>query len=163
MTQRGTWIAGGLAFGIAAIAGLLSSQLCAPCLMLPIGLAAGYLAARGREAVLATANAATQLGARAGVAVGLGALLGHLAGGALTALRGPEAGADILGWIVGGPGAVAPPAPTNPAAYYAILLGGTLCLGLVEVALLSGSAALGALIRYQQAGGGGRSTAITRR
>jgi hypothetical protein len=163
MTRRTTLIAGGLAFVIAAVAALLASQQCAPCLIVPIGLAVGYLAARGQAEALVSANAATQLGARAGVAAGLGALLGHIVGGVFTALRGPQFGSDILAWILGGPGAATPPALSNPTVHFVELLGISVCVGLVEVALVAGAGALGALVRYQQAGGSQRSTALTRR
>jgi hypothetical protein len=129
----------------------------------PLGLGAGYRAARGQAAARPTANAATQLGARAGVVAGVGALLGHVAGGAVIAALGPQYGASIFGWIVGGPGAEAPPMPADPVMNAVFLLGISTCIGFIEVALTSGSAALGALVRYQQAGGGRRGTAITRR
>jgi hypothetical protein len=162
MTRRQTWIAAGLAFGIAALAALLSSQYCAPCLIVPLGLVVGYLAGRGQG--LPTANAATQLGARAGVVAGLGAFLGHLAGGALIAALGPEYGANIFGQIVGGPGAETPPMPADPVMNAVFLMGISICIGFIEVALTSGSAALGALMQYQQAGGGRQGTrAITKR
>ena len=131
-------IGGGLAFLF---------PLCVPCLALLAGAGAGYLA--GVWDRPGENGRAIQRGAGAGAIGGVGALLGHVAGGlASAAFVGPQGALDFareLGLDLGVGAA-------DPAVYYASATAAACCFGLVEVALMAGLGALGGLLYWQMAG-----------
>jgi hypothetical protein len=128
-----------LTIGVALI-----TPLCVPCLALLAGAGAGYLASVFDKP--SASGASAQTGAGAGAIGGVGALIGHLAGGvANVILVGPEGAADLLQGL-------GLPTSSAPTGYYAGTIGGTCCFGLVEVLLMAGLGALGGLLWYQIAG-----------
>jgi hypothetical protein len=144
-TRRPALVFGGLAFLIAAVAGLFNSQLCVPCAAVLLGLAAGYSGAQAERP--ATSDGATRAGAAAGAASGVGALLGHLVGGLIGAARiGPQGASQLMEDILSDLGVAVPAAATNPLQYYGTALCGSFCFGAFEVLLMAGLGALGGLL-----------------
>lgn len=128
-----------LTIGVALI-----TPLCVPCLALLAGAGAGYLA--GVFDKPSASGASAQTGAGAGAIGGIGALIGHLAGGAANViLVGPEGAANLLQGL-------GLPTSIDPTTYYAGAIGGACCFGLVEVLLMAGLGALGGLLWYQITG-----------
>jgi hypothetical protein len=129
---------------VLTIGASLLTPLCVPCLALLAGAGAGYLA--GMFDKPSASGASAQTGAGAGAIGGVGALIGHLAGGAANAIFvGPEDVADLLRGL-------GLPASSDPTTYYVGAIGGACCIGLVEVLLMAGLGALGGLLWYQITG-----------
>jgi hypothetical protein len=143
----------GLAFLVAAVGGILASQQCAPCLTLPIGLAAGFLSARRFVADGPSASGpAMRAGARVGAIAGLGAFAGHVVGGIAGAvLRGLEGSSALLDQILNNLGVTLPPVPADPTIYYITVIVISIFLGIFEVALMAGAGAVGARVGQGQA------------
>jgi hypothetical protein len=132
-------------FAAALVGGTLSSQACVPCIAVFVALAGGYFGARlARPETQALAGRG---GAKVGAIGGLSAFVGHLAGGLVVALGlGPL---DIveLGRSLGldlSAGAA------STATSFNTTVGAAAFCGVVEVALMAGAGAVGAIIWYQQ-------------
>ena len=112
---------------------------CAPCIAILAGLLAGYLAGVfGQPLEL---NRAVKSGALAGAIGGIGAVLGGILGGLGNALIvGPDRAAAAL------PACGLPATSMSYSQYYAVTLGTPFCIGLMDVLLMAGLGALGALI-----------------
>jgi hypothetical protein len=138
-------------FLIALLAGVFNAQLCAPCVALVGGAAAGYLASQWRRP--STSGMAARQGAMAGAAAGVGALLGHLVGGLVGAARiGMEAAAAQVNELMRSMGL--PPLQTelNPVTYYVSAAATSVCFGVFEIALMAAVGALGGVLWYQMTG-----------
>lgn len=123
---------------------ILISPLCVPCIGLVLGLVAGYLAcvfdnpSENGEAV--------KSGALAGAIGGAGALLGQIIGAGINAvLVGPEQSWKLLSDWGMDPGNLDAFAST----YWLSTVGINCCSGLLDVALMAGLGALGAVLWYQ--------------
>ncbi|MCC7360886.1 MAG: hypothetical protein IT317_15495 [Anaerolineales bacterium] len=145
MTKAGLIIAG-VMLVLGTVAAWLQPLLCVPCLALFAGIGGGYLA--GQFDKPGAGNLAAKAGAGAGAIGGVGALLAHLIGGAITMFTVGQQNAQIIAELLG---TGSNPAD-NPAAYYGGAFGAACCLGLFEVALLAGLGALGGLLWYQITG-----------
>jgi hypothetical protein len=142
MFKSGLIVAGVMLF--LAIGVSLLSPCCVPCLAILAGAAAGYLAAVFDKPIAPGDSA--QTGAAAGGIGGIGALIGHVIGGAINAVMvGPEMMEDILYQL-------GLPASSDPTTYYAGAIGGTCCFGVLEVALMAGLGALGGWLWFQTTG-----------
>ena len=141
-------ILGAVMLVLAGITGAVNFQLCAPCLALFAGLGAGYLA--GLFDKPGSNGVSAKAGAGAGAIGGIGAVLGHLAGGLIGALTmGPEKASQLmeqLGLPAAGTG------PGTEVGYWVGAIGGSCCLGLLDVALMAGLGALGGLLWWQVTG-----------
>ena len=145
MYRSGT-ILGALALFVAAGATLLS-PLCAPCAVVLLGLAAGYLAGVFDKPL--TSNATSRVGAIGGAIGGSGAILGQGIGTIINAIAvGPQRAqqvSQVLGLpVTGGPG--------FEGSYWVTTIGGGVCFGLLDVLLMALFGALGGLIWWQTAG-----------
>ena len=137
-----------IGFLAAAAGGALNSQQCVPCIAVFVGLAAGYWGARLSQPE--TQALASRGGATVGAAGGLSALGGHLLGGLIGATRlGPNGVADLARSL----GLDLPAGNASSAAYYQTTIGVAGCCGVVEVALMAGAGAVGAIIWYQRSRG----------
>ncbi len=139
----------GLILGIVALlltAGIvLISPLCSPCLVIFLGLGAGYLAGVFDKPL--TNGATAKSGAIAGVIGGVGSLLGQIIGGAINgAIVGPEGAADILRQFDMGGSAM------DPTTYWGVLVGTACCIGILNIALMAGLGALGGILWWQITG-----------
>lgn len=130
----------GLAALFFAIGVALLSPLCVPCLSLLFGLGAGFLA--GVFEKPEEGNETLKIGALAGVIGGIGMALGQTIGAVINSIIvGPEGAAQIIesfGLQAGGPAAIG-------SSYWIGIIGGTVCFGLVDIALMAGFGVLGAL------------------
>ena len=134
-----------IGFLAAVVGGTLNSQQCVPCIAVFVGLAAGYWGARLSQPE--TQGLASRGGATVGAIGGLSTLVGHLVGGLIGATRlGPNGVADLARGL----GLDLPTGTTSSAAYYQTTIGVAGCCGVVEVALMAGAGAVGAIIWYQQ-------------
>ncbi|MEP7358784.1 MAG: hypothetical protein ABI847_16165, partial [Anaerolineales bacterium] len=94
---------------------------------------------------------ASRGGATAGAIGALAALVGHVVGGLIGAARlGPNGVADLARSL----GLDLPASGSPSAAFYQSTVGVAGCCGVVEVALMAGAGAVGAIIWYQQARSG---------
>lgn len=123
----------------------LISPICPPCVVLFVGLGAGYLA--GVFDKLPAQDAAVKAGASAGAIGGVGAVVGQLIGGAINAWAvGPAGAADFIRqWGI-------PVEAPDPASYWGGLIGMGCCAGLLDVALMTGLGALGGMLWYKMSG-----------
>jgi hypothetical protein len=123
-----------IAFGLA-----LLSPLCVPCIVLFLGLVAGFAAGVLNKP---DEGETIKIGALAGTISGIGAALGQVIGAAVNSiLVGPEGAARLLGDFgiaAGGP-------TTISSAYWAGIISSTLCLSLLDIVLMAGFGALGSL------------------
>ena len=126
----------------------LISPLCVPCVGVFLGLAAGFLAGIFDKPV--SNNASANSGALAGVIAGVGALFGQAVSTIINGvLVGPEGTARLL------EGMGLPSASQGPdfaMTYWGTLVGSVCCLGLLNMALMAGFGALGAVIWRQSMG-----------
>lgn len=135
----------GLIFGVVmlvlGIGGSLITPICVPCIALMAGLGAGYLASVYEKR--ATSGDTAKTGAGAGAIAGAGALIGQLAGSIINSMIvGPDTAAELLeSWGVS--------AVSDPIFYYVGAIGGGLCFGIVDIALMAGFGALGGILWYQ--------------
>ncbi len=140
-------ILGLLALLVAAGATAGVSPLCAPCAVIFLGLGAGYLT--GVFVKPSTRNATTRLAAINGAIGGVGALLGQGLGTVLNGvLVGPQR-AQQLGQAFG---LQVPAGSTFEATYWTFLVGGGICLSLLDVILMSGFGALGGMLWWRMSG-----------
>jgi hypothetical protein len=138
-------------FLIALLAGVFNAQICAPCVALVGGAAAGYLASQWLRP--GTSGMAARQGAMAGAAAGVGALLGHLVGGLVGAARiGMEAAAAQVNDLMRTLGLPPQPATLNPTTYYVSAALTSVCFGVFEIALMAAVGALGGALWYQMTG-----------
>lgn len=132
---------------VVAIGATLLSPLCTPCASLFLGVAAGFLA--GVFDSPQDNNASAKAGAIAGAIGGIGAMLGQFVGAGVNgALMGPEQTAQLLeqfGLNVAGQTDIA-------STYWISLVGGAVCFGLLDVALMAGLGAVGGLLWWQITG-----------
>ena len=141
-----------IGFVAAVVGGTFNSQQCVPCIAVFVGLAAGYLNARLTQPE--TQALASRGGATVGAAGGLGALVGHVAGGLIGATRlGPNGVADLARSL----GLDLPAGAASPAAFYQTTVGVAGCCGAVEILLMAGAGAVGGIIWYQQTRGQGQA------
>jgi len=130
----------GLVALLFAVGVALISPLCVPCLSLLLGLGAGYLA--GVFEKPEEGNQTLKIGALAGVIGGIGMALGQVIGAVINSIIvGPEGAAQMIesfGLQTGGPAAIG-------SSYWFGVIGGTVCFGLVDIALMAGFGVLGAL------------------
>jgi hypothetical protein len=134
---------------IAALVGLLLaigtstiiSPLCVPCLALLLGLAAGLLA--GVFDKPPVGGPTTKAGAIAGAVGGVGTLLGQIIGSVINSIVvGPE-GARKMIEMMGFPTQTAGDYATT---YWGGMIGSTLCFSFLDILLMAGLGALGALL-----------------
>ncbi len=124
----------------------LLSPICVPCLAIFVGLGAGYLV--GLFDKPASNGAVAKGGAAAGAIGGVGAVIGHLIGGAINVvIVGPEKAIELMRQF-----GLPVDAASSPAAYYAGAFGGACCIGLIDLLLLAGLGALGGLLWWQITG-----------
>jgi MFS family permease len=122
---------------------------CTLCTAVLAGAGAGWLAAYWSQP--RDQGQAAGIGAQAGAISGIGALLGQVLGGVLnTLLIGPETAVEIyealeLYETLGLEGIEL----GNEAAYYAGAIGGQVCCGLFNVAIMAGLGALGAFLYFK--------------
>ena len=139
--------AGGILAAVAAVLvtglGAGVSPLCGPCLALFIGLGAGYLAGVFDKPAQ---TAAARAGAIAGAVAGAGALVGHLLAAVINSfLVGPEGATALLRQL-------GVNTPVSPASFYGGQFGGGCCFGLLDIGLMAGLGALGAILWYNLSG-----------
>lgn len=131
------------AFGAASVV----SPVCVPCLAIPFGLMAGYLAGLFDKPV--DQNRSIKIGTLAGLLGGIGILLGQIFGAVLNAtLIGPEGVARMLaqmGLFAGGPAQIA-------EFYWVGMVLSTACLVVFDLAMMSGFGALGGLLWWKISG-----------
>ncbi len=128
---------------VLAIGGTVISPLCTPCLVLFLGAGAGYLAGVFDKPV--EKSAATKSGALAGLIGGVGALLGQAGGSVVNGIMvGPEGTAQLLRQM-GLPSA----GGDTASIYWVSLILSTVCLGLLDLALMAGTGALGGMLWHQ--------------
>lgn len=139
-------IAAAVMLTLGSVGAWFLALLCVPCLALFAGVGGGYLA--GQFDRPGTSNLAVRAGAGAGAIGGVGALLAHLIGGAITAATTGAENAALIAELMGVTGNPA----DNPIAFYGGALGAACCMGLFEVALMAGVGALGGLLWYQMSG-----------
>jgi len=141
----------GLIVGIAALifgfGATFITPLCAPCVALFAGLAAGYLAALFEKPI--DQGGAAKPGAAAGAMAGVGGLVGNMIAAVVNILVvGPERAAQITQQFnlpSGDPTAFA-------NSYYLSGIGLPFCIALFNIALMAGLGALGGILWYQTAG-----------
>lgn len=130
----------GLVALLFAVGVALLSPLCVPCLTLLLGLGAGFLAGVFEQPE--EGNETLKTGAIAGVIAGIGMALGQAIGAVINSIIvGPEGAAQLLenfGFQTGGQAAIG-------SSYWIGIIGGTVCFGLVDIALMAGFGVLGAL------------------
>ncbi len=138
------WKAGGIGAAVGFVAALLLTlltPLCDPCAALFIGLGAGVLAAFW-ERPAAGGDGALK-GAEAGAIATVGSLLGQMVGAVLNGIIvGPEKAAQLIRQFG------LPVEYQDPAQYWAYLLSGNCCCGLMGVLLGAGLGAVGGLIGH---------------
>lgn len=138
-------IAAGVTFLVALGLTVIVSPICSPCVAILVGLGAGYLA--GVFDKPANNNSVLKAGAGAGAIGGVGALLALAIGGTINAvLVGPEGAAEFVRQIG---------LPTNPELtqnYYSNLVVMSLCISIVNIALMAGLGAIGGLLWWQISG-----------
>jgi hypothetical protein len=116
---------------------------CTLCVAVLAGAGAGWLAAHWSQP--RDQGRAAGIGAQAGAISGVGALLGQALGGVFNALLvGPETAMDIYETL-GLEGIEL----NSEAAYYAGAIGGQVCCGLLNVAIMAGLGALGAFLYFK--------------
>jgi hypothetical protein len=125
-----------------AVGLVLLSPLCVPCVALFFGIAAGFLA--GVLTKPEPDKPSMRMGAMAGGIGGIGAFLGQCVGAAINAaIMGPQGAAQFVqnmgGSVFANQGAFA-------TSYWVGLIGGALCIGLIDVGLMIGFGALGYLL-----------------
>jgi hypothetical protein len=125
-----------LAVGLA-----LLSPVCVPCMTLLFGLGAGFLAgafdrpSEGKETL--------RCGAFAGVIGGMGAMLGQFIGAVINSMIiGPEGTAQLMKDL----GFQPADAAGFESGYWIGIVGSTMCFGFLDLVLMAGFGALGALI-----------------
>ncbi|MEW6239311.1 MAG: hypothetical protein AB1564_00685 [Chloroflexota bacterium] len=128
---------------VLAIGGTVVSPLCTPCLVLFLGAGAGYLAGVFDKPV--EKSAATKSGALAGLIGGVGALLGQVGGSIINGVMvGPQGTAQLLRQMglpsTGG---------DTVSIYWISLILSTVCFGLLDLALMAGTGALGGMLWHQ--------------
>jgi hypothetical protein len=135
-------IIGAVAF-ILVLGGTLISPLCAPCVGILLGLAAGYLAGVFDKPALSAD--CTKKGASAGAIAGGISILGSLIGAVINAAVIAPSGNAQINDLLGLP-------PSDPATIWGAQLGAACCLGLLNVALGAGLGAAGGALWYQMTG-----------
>ncbi len=142
---RAGLIVGAVSIAI-AVCGSLLSPFCVPCLALFAGLGAGYLAGVFDETKLPAQNDAIKVGAQAGAIAGVGAILGQVLGAvANVIIVGPQGAQDVARQL-------GLPSNFDANTYYAVQAVMTCCLGLLNVALMAGTGALGGVLWWQITG-----------
>lgn len=145
--KKSALISGIVAFLFATGSSTIISPICVPCLMLVVGLMAGYLA--GVFDKPTENNHATKSGALAGLIGGVGALLGQVTGALINGLLvGPAKTVEVLyqmGIPAGSPAMLS-------EIYWPVLIGSALCLGIFNLALMSGLGAAGGILWWQTSG-----------
>jgi len=141
----------GLIFGaIAFILGTgitLLSPLCAPCLAIFLGLAAGGSAGVFDKPL--SLGACAKKGALSGALSGIGAFLGQMTGAAGNALIvGPQGAQQFLRQF----GMEMPTRGNTDVFYYFSVFSSGCCIGLLDVALMASLGALGGLLWWQISG-----------
>jgi hypothetical protein len=120
--------------------GLFISPLCTPCIATFVGAIAGYLAGVFDKPL--EKSAAVKGGALAGLLAGIGAILGQIMGAVINGVTvGPEGVADLMrrfGVNTGG--------ADLTLTYWLTLVVSTICFGLLNIALMAGTGALGGLV-----------------
>ncbi len=142
---RAGLILGAVALVVAAGAALLS-PLCAPCASILLGLAAGYIA--GVFDKPTSSGATSKVGAISGVMGGIGAILGQIIGAVInSSIVGPE-GLQRIYETLGIPTASMDLGRT----YWIGVVGGTLCFSVIDIVVMAGFGAVGALLWWQTTG-----------
>jgi hypothetical protein len=119
------------------------SPLCAPCLTIFLGLAAGYFT--GVFDRPATKDDVTKQGANAGLIAGGITFVAQIIASVINGLVvGPE-GASALGEVLGTGG-------IDPNSYYSSLVALTFCVGVLNVGLMAGFGALGGIAWWSFSG-----------
>lgn len=133
----------GLVALVVAVGGTVISPLCTPCLVLFVGAIAGYLA--GVFDKPTEKASAVKSGALAGLLASIGAILGQIGGSVINGIVvGPEGAMNLvrqLGFSAGG--------ADMSSVYWISLVISTLCFGLLNIALMAGTGALGGLLWNQ--------------
>jgi hypothetical protein len=138
-------ILGALALFVAAGATIIS-PVCVPCLVVFLGLGAGYLA--GVFDKPNTSDGAAKAGAIGGALGGLGAIIGQAAGAAINSVMiGPQR-AQQLYQVFGIPSS----GPGFTQSYWLGVVGSTVCISLIDVLVMAAFGTLGAYIWWQSAG-----------
>ena len=142
---RSGLILGALALFVSAGATLIS-PVCVPCIAIFLGLGAGYLA--GLFDKPATSSATSKAGAIGGAVGGIGAILGQVIGAVINStIVGPQGLQSIyekLGVPTGN--------MNLTQTYWIGVVGGTLCFSVLDVLLMAGFGAVGALLWWQTTG-----------
>ncbi len=147
----------GLLTGLVAAGATLISPLCSPCVVVFLGLGAGYVA--GVFDHPAASNKAGSAGAISGAVAGIGALVGQAVGAAINSmLIGPQR-AQQLYQTFGVPASAG--GPNFAQLYWLGLVGGTICIGVMDILLMAGFGALGAYLWWQTTGKNAASAAPT--
>ncbi len=142
---RAGLILGAVALVVAAGATLLS-PLCAPCISVFLGLAAGYAA--GTFDKPPSSSATSKAGAIGGAIGGIGAILGQIIGAVInSSIVGPE-GLQKIYETFGIPTASMDLGRT----YWIGVVGGTLCFSVIDIVVMAGFGAVGALLWWQTTG-----------
>jgi hypothetical protein len=139
----------GLIVGLAALifgfGATFITPLCAPCVALFAGLAAGYLAALFEKPI--DQGGAAKPGAAAGAIAGVGGLVGNMIAAVVNILVvGPERAAQIAQQFNLPSGA---DPSTFASTYYLSGIGLPFCIALFNIALMAGLGALGGILWYQ--------------
>ncbi len=142
---RSGLIVGGLALIVAAGATLIS-PVCAPCVAIFLGLAAGYLASVFDKP--ATSASTSKAGAISGAIAGAGAILGQILGAVINStIVGPQnlqaiyekLGVPTSGMNIG-------------QTYWIGMVGGTVCFSVLDVLVMAGFGAVGGLLWWRTTG-----------
>ena len=145
--KKSALISAGIAFVFAAGGSILISPVCVPCLMLVVGLMAGYLA--GVFDKPAENKQATKSGALAGLLGGIAALAGQSVGAVANGvLLGPIKTLEVvhqMGLPVGSPAMFR-------EIYWPVLIGMAVCVGLINLAIMAGMGAVGGILWWQVSG-----------
>ncbi|MBN1303348.1 MAG: hypothetical protein JXA13_02860 [Anaerolineales bacterium] len=139
-------IVGGVALVLSIGVVLISPCLVLVCLAPFLGIGAGFLA--GVFGKPGDKDTSTKNGAIAGAIGGAGALIGQLIGAAINSIMmGPEGVMELtrsLGLPSGG--------PAGEVGYWVGVVGGGICLGILDVFLMAGMGALGGILWWQITG-----------
>jgi hypothetical protein len=126
----------------------LLSPFCVPCLGVFLGLGAGYLAGVFDKPV--SNDASAKSGALGGVIGAVGALVGQVISTIINGMVVGPAGAARLVESLGLPSTSS--SANIATTYWISLVGSACCLGLLNIALMAGFGALGAILWWQFTG-----------
>ncbi|MBN1219874.1 MAG: hypothetical protein JXM69_13175 [Anaerolineae bacterium] len=144
-------IQAGLIVGVITVVFILGftliSPFCTPCVAIFMGLGAGFLAGVFDKPLDNSGSAKS--GAAAGAIGGVGAIIGQMIGTAVNGLMvGSEGAADIVQQL----GLPVDSAAGFDMGYWGGLIGSACCFGLLAIALMAGTGALGGLLWWATVG-----------